>query len=99
MLTIWKFKIGYAPGHYVLKLPCESEILKVGEDPEEEGLFVVWVKCDPMYKDATENRHFHLFWTGQEFTPEPNMQYLDTFTDKQKLVWHVFEYVSDEAKC
>ncbi len=99
MLRIWKIKLGYTLGNYKVKIPCGGEVLKIGVDPSEKGLIVIWVKFNPRYKESFETKEFTLVYTGQDYEPKEDMHYLDSVDDGEGIIYHVFEHRSGEARC
>ena len=82
---IYKYSIESKP--FVLQLPEDAEILKVGIQNDEPKMWVLQDKWKPLVI-----RMFCLIATGQRFDYNDVKKYIDTiFLKNSSLVFHLFE--------
>lgn len=89
MRTVYKFPISVqTTGYQELKvnLPCAHTILKVTMQGDTPVLHVQ-LETDAGGKEYT----FCLVWTGKEILTQYRVEFVDTFTTDNGLVYHMFK--------
>lgn len=86
--VIWKFELEYSFNMQLIELPWPGRIIAAGPDAQT-GEPVIWAEVDPEPDARTINRIVQVCWTGHRAPLDA--RHINTFTDKQKLVHHIYE--------